>query len=159
MDVSSLQHFGIQATLTQEQPYVVEHCLDEESTINEVLVISTGYDQGAFPVPFCNTPYLSMFLEARHVNRPPLSNQRRWPTLLCPLTFTDELFSILDSLQWSHASDLTFCLRIIMMNPGFVNSYDMREIIWILGDSCQIFWTHWMTMLYIFSLEEMRNPS
>ncbi len=31
---------GAPATLAQEQPYVATHCLDEESAIEEVLVVS-----------------------------------------------------------------------------------------------------------------------
>ncbi len=51
-------------------PYVSQVCcLDEESAIEEALVVSTRYDQGVFPVSSCNTNYLSMFLEGRHVNR------------------------------------------------------------------------------------------
>ncbi len=74
VDISSFLCFGAQATFVQEQPYVVEHCLDEGSAVEEVLVISVRYDEGVFPVPSCNTPYLSMFLEGRHVDRPPLSS-------------------------------------------------------------------------------------
>ncbi len=47
LDASSLLCCGAQATLAQEQMFVAGHCLDEESTIEEVLVISTGYDQGS----------------------------------------------------------------------------------------------------------------
>ncbi len=66
VDALSLQYCGAQAILAQDQLYLAEHCLDEESTIEEV---STRYDQGVFPIPSCNTPYLFVFLEGRHVDR------------------------------------------------------------------------------------------
>ncbi len=68
MVASSLQYCGVQATLAQEQLYMAEHCLDEKFTIEEVLLVSTGY-QGVFPVPSFNTTYLSAFLDSRHVDR------------------------------------------------------------------------------------------
>ncbi len=57
VDGSSLQCYGAQATLAQEQLYAAEHCLEEESTVEEVLVVSAGYGQVVFPVPSCNIPY------------------------------------------------------------------------------------------------------
>ncbi len=51
VDTSSLQCCGGEITLAQEQSYAAEHWLDEKSTIEEVLVISTRYDQRDFPVP------------------------------------------------------------------------------------------------------------
>ncbi len=35
VDASSLQCYGAQATLAQEQLHVAEHCLDEESPLNK----------------------------------------------------------------------------------------------------------------------------
>ncbi len=70
VNVLSFQRCGAQTTLAQEQPYAAEHCLDEESTIVEVLVVSTGYDQGVFPISSCDTPYLPAFLEARYTDKP-----------------------------------------------------------------------------------------
>ncbi len=52
VDASLLQCCGAWATLAQEEPFVAEYCLDDESAIEEVLVISARYDQGVFPVPF-----------------------------------------------------------------------------------------------------------
>ncbi len=43
---------------------------------------------------------------------------------------------------------LTFRFRIVMMNPGFVNSDDAREKVCVLGDLCQIFQTYWTATLY-----------
>ncbi len=37
---------------------------------------------------------------------------------------------------------LIFHFRILMMNPGFINSGDMRKKVWILGELCQIFRMH-----------------
>ncbi len=50
VDASTLQCCGAQATFAQEQPHAAEYYLDEESTVKEVQVVSTRYDQGAFPV-------------------------------------------------------------------------------------------------------------
>ncbi len=75
LDASSLQCCSAQAALTQKQPYVAEHCLDEQFSI-EVLVISIRFDQQIFPVPSCNTPYLLAFLEGRLVDRPSLIKRR-----------------------------------------------------------------------------------
>ncbi len=61
--------------------------LNEKSTVEEILVVSTRYDQEVFPVTTCNTPYLSTFWRAS------FNNRRRWPTSLCLLTFADEPFS------------------------------------------------------------------
>ncbi len=93
VDASSLQYFGAQAALAQEQTYVVKHCFDEKSVVEEVVVVSTQYDQGVFPVLPCNTSSLSTLLEGKHVYRPSLSNQRRRPTSFGPLTFADDRFS------------------------------------------------------------------
>ncbi len=53
-----------QATLAQKQLYVAEHCLDKEFLVEEVLVVTIGYVQGVFPVPFSNTPHLLCFWRA-----------------------------------------------------------------------------------------------
>ncbi len=77
-----LYHFNVvtlKLPLPQEQLHAAEHCLDEESTIEKVLVISAVYDYGAFRVTFYNTPYLSSSLNGRHVGRSSLHNQRREP--------------------------------------------------------------------------------
>ncbi len=67
VNASSFQFSGAQATLAQKQPYAAKHCL-EESTIEEVLIVSTVYDERVFPVPSCNTS-LPTFLDSRHVDR------------------------------------------------------------------------------------------
>ncbi len=92
MDATSLQCCGTQATLAPEQQYASDHCLDEESIVEKVLVVSFSYYQQIFSVPSCNTPYLSSFLEAIHVDRSSLDNQSRRPVLLCLPTFANEPF-------------------------------------------------------------------
>ncbi len=80
----------------------------------------------SLPVPSCNTPYLSTFLEGRHTDRPSLGNRRKWPTSLYLLTFANEPFhrgfATMELPLW-----LTFCFRIIMMNPRFINIDDTRK--------------------------------
>ncbi len=82
VDASSLQCCSAQVTLPHEQLYVTEHCLDEESTVEEVLVISVKCDQGIIPVPFCNTPYLFAFWRADmlidHISASEEDNQYRF---------------------------------------------------------------------------------
>ncbi len=123
-----LHHFSVvelKPILHKSGPYVAKNCF-EESASEEVLVVSTRFGQGFFPVPSCNTPYLSVFLKGGHVDRSSLSNQRRQPTSLCPLTFIDEPF--LSCICHYGATPVsTFCLKIVMMNPGFVNNDDTRE--------------------------------
>ncbi len=55
MGAPSLQCCGAPAILTQEQLYVPKHCLDEEFTIEEVLIVSARYDLRVLLVPSCNT--------------------------------------------------------------------------------------------------------
>ncbi len=95
VDALSLQ-CGTQTAFRQEQPYAVQHWLDEEST-EEILVVSAVCDQEIFSVPSRNTPYLSIFLEGRNVDRPSLGDRSGRPTTLSPLTFADEHFSF-----WIH---------------------------------------------------------
>ncbi len=61
VDASLLQCSDAQATLAHEPLYVAEHCLDEESTIEEVLVVSARSGQRVFPILSCNTPYYPYF--------------------------------------------------------------------------------------------------
>ncbi len=104
---------------------VAKHYLDEESTIEEVLFTSTRYDQEVFPVSSCNTPYLSVFMEGRYVDRPFLIKQGEqhhfgfW-FLLINIFYAG--FATMESRLW-----LVFLFRIVMMNPWFVNFDDMRE--------------------------------
>ncbi len=120
VDTSSLQCCGIRAFLALEQPYVANHCLDEEPTVIEVLIVSIEYDQGVFPVPSCNTPYLSVVLEDS-VDRPSLGYRRRRPTSLYPLTFPDEPFHP-GFATMEPCLCLTFYFRIVMMNPRLIDS-------------------------------------
>ncbi len=106
VDASSFQCCGTQATLAQEQLYATKHCLGEESTDEEVLVSSTKYGEGFFPVPSCNTPNMSVFLEGR-CWRPSLSNRRMWQ-LTSLVDFCWRNFFVLDSLLWRHTSDSRF---------------------------------------------------
>ncbi len=73
---------------------------DRESFVEEILIISTGYDSEVFPVPSCNNPYLSAFLEGKYVDRPSLGNRRRRPTSLYSVLLLMNVF-VLDSPLWT----------------------------------------------------------
>ncbi len=149
---------GTQATLTQEQLYAAEHCLDEENAIEEDLIISTGYIMIKESFQYHLVILLTYLYSWRTdlLIRPSFSNRKRQPTSLSWLTFADEPFSC-----WMATIEpclsLIFCFMTVMMNPGFISSDNTRKKAWILGDLCHIFQTHWTTTLHFFSLEKMRN--
>ncbi len=74
MDVSSLHCCYAQTTLAQEQLYAAKRCLDEESTVEEVLVVSTGYDESLSST--INILLSYPHFGGRHVDRLSLGNRR-----------------------------------------------------------------------------------
>ncbi len=67
------------------------------------------------------------FWKADNVDRPSLGNRRKPPISLYPLTFADKPFSCWIRHDGATSLTHTFHFRIVIMNPGFVNTNDTRK--------------------------------
>ncbi len=154
VDVSSLQYCSTQTIHAQEQLYATSIVPMKNPQLKKFWSFPPDMIKESFQyhlVIFLTYPHFwragMLIGHPSAIKEGNLHHFAHWlllTNLFCPR------YATIESCLW-----LMFHFRIVMMNPGFISSDDTREKVWILGDSCQIFWKHWRMMLNFFSLQEI----
>ncbi len=111
VDASSLQCCDAQATLAQEQSYVVQHCIDEEFTVEEVLAFLPDIIKESFQYHLVILLTYPGFWRADMLTNHPMAIKEGDQYYFSHRLSLTKHF-ILNLRQWSHNSDSRFILGL-----------------------------------------------